>query len=136
MQRREEERTLRLRLMSIRVGSTAVEVQENSPCTTLTSSSPSLSSRLGISTWIAPSWSSLPHKKLVRRSIETYASTREEKTIGRTARGKPRREKRVMAGKTMSDVRGLPLMVEKRANEEKATAKGVKDQRKFEDDER
>ena len=41
-----------------------------------------------------------------------------------------------MAGNTMSLVSGLPEMVENIAKEEKATAKGVKDQRKFEEAER
>jgi hypothetical protein len=41
-----------------------------------------------------------------------------------------------MAGKTMSLVRGLPETFEKRAKEEKATAKGVNDQRKLDEAER
>jgi hypothetical protein len=41
-----------------------------------------------------------------------------------------------MAGKTISLVKGLPESLEKSANEEKATAKGVNDQRKLEEAER
>jgi hypothetical protein len=59
-----------------------------------------------------------------------------ERTTGSTAKGNPNKEKRVIAGNTISLVRGLPEMVEKSANDEKATAKGVKLQRKFEEDER
>jgi hypothetical protein len=42
----------------------------------------------------------------------------------------------VMAGNTISLVNGLPEIVENRAKDEKATAKGVNDQRKFDDAER
>ena len=42
----------------------------------------------------------------------------------------------MIAGKTISLVSGLPEIVEKSANVEKATAKGVNDQRKLDDAER
>lgn len=54
----------------------------------------------------------------------------------RTARGKLSNWNRVMAGKTISLVKGLPDSLAKSANEEKATAKGVNDQRKLEEAER
>jgi hypothetical protein len=41
-----------------------------------------------------------------------------------------------MAGKTMSLVRGLPVIIENVAKDEKATTKGEKDQRKLEAAER
>lgn len=55
---------------------------------------------------------------------------------GLTARGKLRSWKRVIAGNTISLVKGLPETFENMAKEEKATAKGVNDQRKLEEAER
>jgi hypothetical protein len=61
---------------------------------------------------------------------------RDARTTGRTARGKPRSWNSVIAGKTISLVKGLPEIVENVAKEANATAKGVNDHKKLDVEDR